>query len=213
MSVKYRILISLFFALLILIPVFFYLKDLTPNTLKQNSLQSSILPTPTPALTENEFLDSKNFNIPNNFMGFSVISVERADSSIEENAFYFDFRSFPLPLRGWKAKKEGLSNEDYTKYQKLFRDYLDSEFTKRGWAADIDVNGKTLQPLIADGPGGSVWGYVKRVGDKFQVIILQEINSSYKNRPIYSLKDDCPCNLSFYVFFSDVLNMDIIIKQ
>lgn len=162
---------------------------------------------------ENEFIAPNTFSLPGSFMGFTITSVERADSSIEENAFYFDFKSFSLSLRGWKARKEGLKSEDYTKYQKLFRDYLNSELTKRGWAADIQINGKVLQPLTADGPGGAIWGYVKRSNDKFQIIILQETSSSYKKQSISSLEEDCPCSLSFFVFFSEVFNIDKFLKN
>lgn len=215
MSFKYRVLISLSFVLLILIPASFYLKSLFSNTSKQSSPAASVLPTPV-QLNESEFIDPNNLNnlnIPSSFMGFTITSVERADSSIEENAFYFDFKGFSLPLKGWVARKEGLKSEDYTKYQKLLRDYLNSELTKRGWAADIEVNGKVLQPLTADGPGGAVWGYVKRSEDKFQIIILQETSFSYKKQPISSLEEDCPCNLSFFVFFSEVFNMDKFLKN
>lgn len=212
MSFKYRILISLFFTLLILIPASFYLKSLLSNTSKQSSPTASSLPA-SPQVNGSEFIDLNTFNIPDNFMGFTITPVERADSSIEESAFYFDFKSFSLPLKGWVARKEGLRSEDYTKYQKLLRDYFNSELTKRGWAADLEVNGKVLQPLTADGPGGTIWGYVKRSGDKFQVVIIQETSSSYKKQPISSLEEDCPCNLSFFVFFSEVFNIDKFLKN
>lgn len=212
MSFKYRFLISLFFALLILIPASFYLKSLLPNISKQNSPTASSLPT-FAQIKESEFIDSNNLNIPSKMLGFTIVPVERADSSIEESAFYFDFKSFSLPLKGWVARKEGLKSEDYTKYQKLFRDYLNSELTKKGWATDIEVNGKVLQPLTADGSGGAIWGYVKRSNNKFQIIILQETSSSYKKQPISNLEEDCPCNLSFFVFFSEVFNIDKFLKN
>lgn len=212
MNVKYRVLIFLFFALLIFIPVLFYLKSLIPNVSKQNSPTASALPTPS-QVKESEFINPNNLTIPTSILGFIITPVEKADSSIEENAFYFDFKGFPLSLKGWEAKKEGLKSEDYTKYQKLFRDYLNSELTKKGWAADLEVNGKVFQPLTADGPGGAVWGYVKRSEDKFQVIIIQERGASYKNEPIYSLGKDCPCNLSFSVFFSEVFNINKFLKN
>ena len=212
MSFKYRLIISLFFALLILIPASFYLKSLLSNTSKQSFPATAVSPTPL-ELNKSEFIDPNNLNIPGSFMGFTITSVERADSSIEENTFYFDFKGFSLPLKGWEARKEGLKSEDYTKYQKLFRDYLNSELTKRGWVTDLEVNGKVLQPLTADGPGGEIWGYVKRIGDKFQVIIIQERGASYKNEPIYSLRKDCPCNLSLSVFFSEVFNIDKFLKN
>ena len=212
MSFKYRLLISLFFALLILIPVSFYLKSLISNTSKQNSPTASVLPT-SAQIKESEFINPNTFNMPAGILGFTITPVARADSSIEESAFYFDFKSFSLPLKGWVARKEGLKSEDYIKYQKLLRDYFNSELTKRGWTTDIEVNGKVLQPLTADGPGGAVWGYVKRSEDKFQVIILQERGASYKSEPIYSLGKDCPCSLSFFVFFSEVFNIDRFLKN
>lgn len=212
MSFKYRFLISLFFVLLILIPASFYLKSLMSNISKQSFLTAPSLPTPA-QIKESEFINPNTVNIPAGILGFTITPVERADSSIEENAFYFDFKSFPLSLKGWEARKEKLKSEDYTKYQKLFRDYLNSELTKRGWAADIEVNGKILQPLTADGPGGGIWGYVKRSEDQFQVIILQERGASYKSEPIYNLQGDCPCNLSFFVFFSEVFNIDKFLKN
>lgn len=213
MSFKYRILISLFFALLILVPASFYLKGLVSNISKQSSSTESSFPNPSQLIKESEFINPDTFNIPAGILGFTITPVERADSSIEKNAFYFDFKSFSLPLKGWEARKEGLKSEDYTKYQKLFRDYLNSELTKRGWAADTEVNGKVLQPLTADGPGGAVWGYVKRSEDKFQVVLIQEINSSQKGQPVSNPNQDCPCSLSFFVFFSEVFNIDRFLKN
>lgn len=212
MSFKYRFLISLFFALLILIPASFYLKSLMSNISKQNSPAASSLPT-SAQIKESDFINTSTFSIPGNFIGFTITPVERADSSIEKNAFYFDFKSFPLSLKGWEARKEGLKSEDYTKYKKLFRDFLNSELTKRGWAAEIEVNGKVLQPLTADGPGGAIWGYVKRSEDKFQVVLIQEINSSQKGQPVSNPNQDCPCSLSFFVFFSEVFNIDRFLKN
>lgn len=182
------------------------------NVPKQNFPATSSFPT-SPQIKESIFIDPNTFSLPGNFMGFTITPVERADSSIEENAFYFDFKSFPLSLRGWRARKEGLKSEDYTKYQKLFRDYLSSELTKRGWATDIQINGKVLQPLTADGSGGAIWGYIKRNGDKFQVVLIQEINSSQKGQPVSNPNQDCPCNLSFFVFFSEVFNIDRFLKN
>lgn len=212
MRFKYRFLISLFFALLILTPASFYLKSLMSNIPKQSSPTASSLATPA-QIKESEFINPNTFNIPAGILGFTITPVERADSSIEKSAFYFDFKSFPLPLKGWEARKEGLKSKDYTKHQKLFRDYLNSELTKKGWATDIEVNGKVLQPLTADGPGGAIWGYVKRSEDKFQVVLIQEINSSQKGQPVSNPNQDCPCNLSFFVFFSEVFNIDRFLKN
>jgi len=58
--------------------------------------------------------------------------------------------------------------------------------------------------LSADGPGSSLWGYKKNIGQELQIVTL-----SYDNEDMHQSSDgplvaDCPCTLNLSVFVSNV---------
>ncbi len=211
MSFKYKFSISLFFTFLILIPALFYLKSLMLNTSKQNSPTESSLPIPS-QLKESGFINPNKLNIPSGFMGFSVSKAE-SDSSIETSALYYDYDYIPLSLSAWALRRENIGGEEYSRLSDLVGKFLDSEFTNKGWSPEIIVYGKSLQPLTADGPGGRIWGYIKKEDNRFQVVLIQEINTSQKGQPVSNPTQDCPCNIEFRVFLSDVEDLDSFLKK
>lgn len=196
---KYKT-ISILITLVIVIGVFgFYIKGFRSSSKQNYQHKLSITSTKAP----DAFLHAESFNLPSSFMGFSVSKIE-SDSSIETNALYYDYNSIPLSLSAWIARREDVGGEEYRKLSDLVRKFLDSEFINKSWSPEIIVYGKPLQPLTADGPGGRIWGYIKKENNKFQVVLIQEMNSSQKGQPVSNPTQDCPCNLEFRVFLSNI---------
>lgn len=57
--------------------------------------------------------------------------------------------------------------------------------------------------LSADGPGSSMWGYIKHVGQNEQVILLSYTNEDMHPSAEGPLEANCPCTLDLSVFVSD----------
>lgn len=57
--------------------------------------------------------------------------------------------------------------------------------------------------LAADGPTGSVWGYMKKEGDKTRILQISYTNNSITPVPNQPLQLTCPCKLTYKIFLSD----------
>lgn len=75
----------------------------------------------------------------------------------------------------WTASKSDLDRESMDKILASFRAYYDGELTKLGWSTNYEDETYNFSPLATDGPGGSVWGYVKVKDGKLREVLLQKI--------------------------------------
>jgi copper homeostasis protein (lipoprotein) len=101
-----------------------------------------------------------------------------------------------------------------TQEQTFYGNFMGSEVTGKVTTKEASVphfeNADFLQSLgftmdtnlSADGPGSSVWGYVKETNGKKQVVLF-----SYQTRPLSTNRDEpiqftCPCQTDLTVFIS-----------
>ena len=208
MSSKYRFLIFLFFALLILIPVSFYLKSLISNVSKQNFPAASALLT-SPQLKESEFIDPNSLNIHSSFMGFSLTKESSENVVLGKPAFYYSNKAKNLfeegvDLKGdeWLAEKDGVSDTEFSSYVVSIAKLFNDKFKNLGWDSEQAVNGYKFQSISAGGGGGSINGYLKINNGKIQVVLL----AYRKNTPT------CPCELQFRIFVSNVSELNTLLK-
>lgn len=208
MRFKYRFLISLFFALLILIPASFYLKSLLSNTSKQNSPTASSLST-LPQLKESEFIDPNNLNIPSSFMGFSLTKISSENVVLGKPAFYYSNKAKNIFAEGvdlkgeeWLAEKYGVSDAEFSSYVTSISKLFNDKFNNLEWDSEQTINGYRIQPISAGSGEGSVNGYLKINTGKIQVVLL----GYRKDTPT------CPCKLQFRIFVSKVSELSTLLK-
>lgn len=73
----------------------------------------------------------------------------------------------------------------------------DPEFLKKlGYSEDPN--------LFADGPGSSMWGYIKHVGKDEQVVLFSYTNEDMHTSSDGPVTSECPCTLELSIFISDV---------
>lgn len=119
------------------------------------------------------------------------------------------FGSIRMNGQEWTASKGNLDRGSMDKLLASFRSYYDNELTKLGWITYHEDGTYNFSPSAADGPGGSIWGYVKVKDGKIREVLLQNITpiEDFGGRAV------CPCNVTFRVFVSEEVLLEELIKR
>lgn len=144
----------------------------------------------------------------------------------QDSLFYnnWDYEKDSKKLKDGYASlngKEWFSEQNIQETEKLweldssFEKYYESELRKRGWTWNVYTNGYEIDGAAADGPTGSVWGYMKLDGDKIRTITLRReiIEGNYQKEDPSAPVISCPCKIKFWVFVSDEVPLDNILPQ
>jgi len=109
----------------------------------------------------------------------------------------------------WITSKDNLDRNSMDSLLSGFEQYYDKELTRRGWDTVYKDDLYYFVPLSADGPGGSIWGYIIVKDDKLREVILQKIT------PIEDFGGvaTCPCNVGLRVFVSEIESLEDLIKR
>lgn len=151
---------------------------------------------------------------PKLYSGFEWIEVDTNEAnSMQRNLskaplLYVNYDPVFISIRGreWKYNSGTLNTfEEMYALREKHTTYYSNEASNFGWEQSVDYKNKRVNVIAADGPGGSLWGYVKIVEDKMRVIILQESNDEAV-LPI----PGCPCKMSFRVFVSEIFSTSIL---
>lgn len=109
--------------------------------------------------------------------------------SITYRSYDKDYNLNEIPLSVYQTTGTGMINAD-VKLESFPEENL---MLQSGWIVDNNQ--------AADGPGKSMWGYVKENNNKKQVLLL-----SYENHTISQqgpMNVVCPCNISYTISLSD----------
>lgn len=161
------------------------------NTSKQNSSATSSLPTSV-EIKDGEFIDPNTFNMPNSILGFALSKSPVSD--LGENALYVSNEPISFKGQEWQAVNPSISEKTYYSYKSTFKNFLERELYKKGYVKNLTQNGKMYQTVVADGPTGSQWGYLKISNGKIQVIVVSAekslINNSFEVKIFLSNVED-----------------------
>lgn len=80
--------------------------------------------------------------------------------------------SVDLKGREWSGTFETDSSEEAGGKIESFQDYYRGKLEESGWESQCWFKNVRMMPVSADGPGGSIWGYVKSRKDEVQVVLL-----------------------------------------
>lgn len=109
----------------------------------------------------------------------------------------------------WTSEIDNLDKESMENLIKEFEDYYVGQTTKFGWKTKMNIGSYLFTPLSADGPTGSVYGYIGASNESLRVLLLEIIREAKRLKsPIV-----CPCSVSFRVFVSDTLTLAEVIRQ
>lgn len=197
---KYKLILVLI-TLIIVIGVFgYYIKGLMNfSTENPNFFQHlSITPTPTP----DSFIHAEKLNLPSSYMGYTFTKVTQGKNVLGKLALYYNNNGIDLKGAEWVVEKNNLSDKEYMASIKDFETLINTQLQKFGWVTEITVDGHKFAVLSAGGSTGNVYGYLKIIDRKVQVVLLQ----------IKKDKIQCPCSLEFRIFISNVSELSIILK-
>lgn len=137
---------------------------------------------------------------------WNVFKEGAGEESLGTYALYFlKDMSEPINLTGNEWISTVMSQTVDEKYDLIsdFQNYYNSSLKELGWNNKYEDDKFEFMPIAADGPTGSMWGYLKAKNGMLRVIVL-----SYEVvlKPD-SNKLECPCDLELKVFVSDVGRM------
>ncbi len=109
----------------------------------------------------------------------------------------------------WEGSAKNLTREEINTILNDFRNYYASKLTAKGWATEVAYTGYKLSPLFADGPGGSIYGYITLKNGQLRAVILME------ETPIENFGSiaKCPCSIGFRVFVSEIVPISGILER
>ena len=203
LRLKLFVLLGILTALAILFITGYFLMLLQQN----ESSSATIIPTPT---TNPESF----FEAPRLYPEFEWEEFIESEfnKSLSESALYSqkgNWGSIRMNGEEWTASKDNLDRDSMEVLLTGFDEYYNSELTQRGWSNIYEDEQYNLVPLSADGPGGSIWGYIKVNDGKLRVILLEKFT------PIEGFGGvaTCPCDIGFRVFVSDVESIEELVKR
>ncbi len=212
---KNKFYIAVFLFLLIVIPFITF-------TLQEKGSEPSVtnvIPTIAPSATEEpyatitEFVpesespqDNQQLTPPPFYPGLSwtVDDKQELGTDIKDRVIHYSskntFGYFGMTGKEWTATKRNISKEEIYAINKDFESYYDREVLKFGWLRDTEINGFSLSPMVADGPIGSIWGYIKVQNRKIEAIIFSWLPVSISGM---GSTGKCPCDITFRIFVSN----------
>src|SRR3989344_3315032 len=207
-----RILIIFGIFLIVVLLVFTGMFILLPKTEKQKS-QTPITSNSTPVITPTPVPEDA-LEAPELYPEFEweEFIESELNKSLSESALYSqkgNWGSIRMNGKEWTASKDNLDRDSMEVLLTGFDVYYNSELTQRGWSYIYEDEQYNLVPLSADGPGGSIWGYIKVNDGKLRVILLQKLT------PIEDFGGvaTCPCSIGFRVFVSDIESIEELVKR
>ena len=116
-----------------------------------------------------------------------------------------------LPGHLWMATIKNLSDSQLNDTREKFQKYYDDSLKSTGWDWQQDLDSKhiSFSGPSADGPLGSIWGYVKIQNEKLRLLGLGYQITDYtdvSNGGPIEIK--CPCTLELKVFESDEVSVN-----
>lgn len=164
---------------------------------------------PTP---ENLGPSGYQFKIPNLYPNLSWTRVDFRDQRIKSPGLYYNYEPLEVTVSGeeWSAKLSVETDKNYTELISAFRSYYQDTFENLRWKSETKIDGKTLMPTVADGPTGSLWGYLDITDGKMKVVMLN-YNTTFS--PSKTLPLVCPCNVEFRVFESAVIDLNATVLK
>ncbi|OGY96280.1 MAG: hypothetical protein A2122_01515 [Candidatus Liptonbacteria bacterium GWB1_49_6] len=152
--------------------------------------------------------DSAKWNIPPLFPDVAWRTPSQEESHRDYFTIYIGNGTSLEELNGteWIFKQN--TQEGDKTFSQDFEIYYRKEASEKGWGFEIPFKNNTLQAPSADGPMGSLWGYLKRKDNLVRLIGLE----SHWNYTYSSPEEGgvCPCSEELRVFLSDPLPIDKI---
>ncbi len=143
-------------------------------------------------------------------LSWTVDEKQKLGTDIKDRVIYYSskntFGHFGMLGKEWVATKKNISKEEIYLLDHDFKSYYGVGLSKLGWLQDTKLNGFRLSPMVADGPTGSLWGYIKVENGIIKAIILES------RLPVsisgIGATGQCPCDITFRMFVSkpQVLN-------
>jgi hypothetical protein len=109
----------------------------------------------------------------------------------------------------WIASKSNLSRDSMNNLLKDFGSYYDNKLSAMGWDAYYEDKKYNFSPLAADGPGGSMWGYVKVKDGRLSEVLL----ATFTPIEDFGGMATCPCDVGFRVFVSEAVPLEELIRR
>ncbi|MEK7160142.1 MAG: hypothetical protein AAB702_01540 [Patescibacteria group bacterium] len=192
---KYKT-ISILTFLIILTAVFgiFYKQTNLFENKEISKTTANLIPTPTP----DPFLYVDKLNLPSSYMGYTFTKLASGSATLGKGGVLYSDKSFDLTGTEWIVKKDNVSEEEFQKFKKDFKTFAEIQLFKLDWKTKAEVNGKELTPAVKNTFLSNTWGYIKVSEGKYQALLLK----SQKN------KTNCPCNIEFRVFLSNIDELD-----
>lgn len=196
---QYKTITILIALSVVLMVVGTYIKTFkSPENNKNQKSLSVLTPTPTP----DPFLHAESFNLPPSYMGYTFSKLTPDKNTLGKTALYYDNKPIGLEGTEWVVTKNNLSDKEYASSIKDFETFTNIQLQKLDWVTEKTIDGHKFSVLSASDPTSNVSGYLKIMNGKIQVILLQTQRD----------KLQCPCNLEFRIFLSNVYNLQDLIK-
>lgn len=114
----------------------------------------------------------------------------------------------------WGSTVGNLNHDELGQLVKSFSEYYSSEeLESEGWQEFVNYEGIRLSALAADGPSGSVWGYLYIEDEELKVIIVShETEGPWTTSENTPATLNCPCTISFEVFVSEPYPLEDIVR-
>lgn len=109
----------------------------------------------------------------------------------------YSYSGVKLPGKEWTTQKSYTADEGWTTISQNLMKYFEDNFSKIGWGSRVQLPGYTLQASAADGPLGSVWGFVGVKDMQVRVVTFEEVRSD-------NGQGVCPCKLTYWVNISEI---------
>lgn len=178
-------------------------------------VQPSISPTPI------TYTYASTLDVPPLFPDLTWQEVEKKDSQINKNTMLYvisedhQFYASAAALEGdeWYALKSNLSDTESYNLQKMLFDYYSNEFSNKNWDYQIQVPGYKLQAIVADGPVGSIWGYVGAKDGLYRLLVVDERFPRVEDRGWSAIPASCPCSINYRIFVTPELTLDEILAK
>ena len=191
---KYKIQFLLIVLIILVLILGLTIKNLGNFYVLNNGGEALLTLTPKP----DPFLHAESLNLPSSYMGYTFTKLASESGALGKNALYLGNKGYNLEGTEWVVKKNNVSDAEAAQFGKDFTSFAEVQLSRLGWVKEGEHKGAKVAPVAANGPTGSVWGYLKTDNGKIQVMILK----SDKGKPT------CPCNIEFRVFLSNVENLD-----
>lgn len=152
------------------------------------------------------------FKIPDLYPNLSWTHVNFRDQRIKSPGLYYNYEPLKVAVSGeeWSAKLSVETDKNYTELISAFSSYYQDTFENLRWKSETKIDGKTLMPIVADGPTGSLWGYLDIADGKMKVVMLS-YNTTFSQSKTLPLV--CPCNVEFRVFESAVIDLNATVLK